>query len=239
MFSNFDVYYLSPLKKDIEKIVCHDTFLFTEPKAIERSKSYYSLKAKSYNHISAFLAEGIKTGQHFSSHYEFFEMAKQVFEKYLTSSIQFEGCNKLLRKDGIPLSETQIQPFIFSILNPLFNLLLVHYVKEPELAGGKVDFLLSYNSMSELYTIAVEFKLAHHEEIDHGLTTQLPAYMDAKQSKYGIFLVFWFKDNNFPNPTKYADSDKLKIHLKELIPEDKVIEIIIIDCSNHPPPSKR
>ena len=239
LFSNFDIYYLTPIKDNMAKIVCHDTLLFTEPKAIERAQSYFRLKLQSYNHISSLLISWIKENKKFSSPHEFFEISQRIFKECLTSAIQFEGCNKLLRNDNGPLSEPQIQPFIFSILNTLFNSLLINCDKEPELAGGKVDFLLSYNTMSELFSIAVEFKLAHHKEIDHGLKVQLPAYMNAKRSKYGIFLVFWFKDDNFSQPTKYHDPDELKVHLQTLIPEDKIIEIIIIDCSNQPPPSKR
>ena len=239
LFSNFDICYLAPTNDNLARIVCRDTFLFTEPLAIERAQNYYWLKLQSYNHISSLLTNWIKEDKRFSSHYEFFEMVQRIFKECLTKAIQFEGCNKLLQNTNGPLSEPQIQPLVFSLLNTFFSSFLINCDKEPELAGGKVDFLLSYNTMTDLYSIAVEFKLAHHKEIDHGLKVQLPAYMDAKRSKYGIFLVFWFKDDNFSQPTKYHDPDELKVHLQTLIPEDKIIEIIIIDCSNQPPPSKR
>ena len=86
---------------------------------------------------------------------------------------------------------------------------------------GDLDFLfvgpLREGGTSKL---AVEFKLAHAEDLDHGLEKQLPAYMKNIGTNYGAYCVLSFKGDWFDKPNiKLVDLDsKLKLKIIEADP---------------------
>lgn len=94
-----------------------------------------------------------------------------------------------------PKSETEIQ----STLHVLFRLLLdslgIQVDREVGVGKGNIDFKFTYATNREnIVNTHLEFKLAHHPRIKHGLTKQLPAYLKAERSTCGIFAIMWFKD---------------------------------------------
>jgi hypothetical protein len=93
--------------------------------------------------------------------------------------------------------------------------------------------------------VCSELKLAHNENLEHGLTKQLPAYVRANDSKSGIFLVMWFKDEEkrfFNKPVNQNKSEMIefiKEKIKEIKNEEGInIESILIDVSIKPSASK-
>ena len=137
-----------------------------------------------------------------------------------------------------PFKEPEAQPLLYSLLDTFFEIKGIQLSKEPELANGKLDFNCSYtNKSGYIVRTCIEVKNAHHENLIDGLITQLPLYMEASNIESGIFLVLWYKGNNFNFP-KYETIEELEKMLSHKIPNNKNIEIIIIDCSKQIAPSK-
>jgi hypothetical protein len=138
-----------------------------------------------------------------------------------------------------PKKETEIQ----STLHVFFRLVLddlgIQVDREPSVGIGNVDFKFTYATKSESkINTLLEFKLAHHQKIKHGLTKQLPAYLKADRSTCGIFAIMWFKDDKgkfFKEP-----ANRTKVQMLEFITEtskyvserDELnIKAVLIDAS--------
>ena len=144
-------------------------------------------------------------------------------------------------RDGKSLSpkiEPRLQPYIFSHLLSHFEFAGMQIVRESYAADGALDFLVSYNNeKQQKFTVCIELKLAHSGNIEHGLTKQLPEYMKGMWSKYGIYLYMWFKGPDFDQPKNYDNRDELQSDL-ESKNKDPRIQVIGIDCTKPPTPSK-
>lgn len=94
-----------------------------------------------------------------------------------------------------PKGETEIQSTLHVLFHLLLNSLGIQVDRETGVGIGDIDFKFTYATNSgNLVNTFLEFKLAHHQGIKHGLTKQLPAYLKAERSTCGIFAVMWFKD---------------------------------------------
>ena len=67
----------------------------------------------------------------------------------------------------------------------------------------------------------------------------MPDYMDDLDAEVGIFLTLWCKGEEFPRPAKYARMSEFLFELRKNVPEDKKIDVIVVNASYGPPPSKR
>jgi hypothetical protein len=113
----------------------------------------------------------------------------------------------------------------------------VQISREVIAANGSLDFHCSYTKDDKLMKVCIEMKNAHHEQLLHGLTKQLPAYLDGEATQDGIFLVLWYKGDRFARPTGFTTSDELFKHLETNIPSKYRIRIMIIDCAEKTWPS--
>lgn len=165
--------------------------------------------------------------------------SKAIIEIVIKKSIKSKGIYKLLwNNEEKPFKEPEAQPLLYSLLDTFFEIKGIQLSKEPELANGKLDFNCSYtNKRGDIVRTCIEVKNAHHDKLIDGLITQLPLYMEASNTESGIFLVLWYKGNNFNFP-KYETIEELEKTLLSKIPQNKNIEIIIIDCSKQTAPSK-
>jgi hypothetical protein len=94
-----------------------------------------------------------------------------------------------------PKGETEIQPTLYVLLYETLSPLGIHVVAEPDEGIGKIDFRCLFTTVSGLaLSAAIEFKLAHHGNLQNGIRKQLPAYLKATKSQSGIYSVMWFKD---------------------------------------------
>ncbi|CAD6492438.1 MAG: hypothetical protein CHKLHMKO_00273 [Candidatus Argoarchaeum ethanivorans] len=188
----------------------------------------------------------------FSTEEELFKYIRDdVIYKYIKHDIEKRLENKEFwdydwdknkRIGSCPKHEIDISPTIQKLLRPYLKPKGISIVKESDEGIGDLDFKCIYNNNSEIMKVHIEYKNAHHEKLRKGLTTQLPAYMDADEAKYGIYLVFWFKDGiNFDKPQNIESIDILQEELDseaEKI-EDKIIEPIVIDVTKKKSASKR
>ena len=145
-----------------------------------------------------------------------------------------------------PKKETSIQPTIFEMLKPYLKPYGIEIVKKSDEGIGELDFKCIYNRNSKIMKVHIEFKLAHSQDWKNGLTKQLPAYMDADETKYGIYLVFWFKDGfkdgmNFNEPKNITSIEIMQKELEKEAKkiENKIIEPIVIDVTKKKSASKR
>jgi len=94
-----------------------------------------------------------------------------------------------------PKNETQIQPTLHVFLDVVLSPAGIHVIRESNEGIGHLDFRCLYTTKdSNGISVGIEFKLAHHKEIQKGIRNQLPAYLKAIRSNSGIFSVMWFKD---------------------------------------------
>lgn len=157
----------------------------------------------------------------------------------IKEAVENNGIYKLLWNNNLPLNETDIQPLLYTYLEIHCDIKGINISKEPEISNGKLDFLFSYtDKTNELLKVCMEVKKAHHKNLIEGLTLQLPQYMKASRTKNGIFMVLWFKGTSFNDPPEYNTIEDLNLFLKENLPLDLDIKIIIIDCSKPVVPSK-
>ncbi|MDY0128941.1 MAG: retron St85 family RNA-directed DNA polymerase [Methanosarcina vacuolata] len=146
-----------------------------------------------------------------------------------------------------PKNETKIQPTIYVFFRHDLNPLGIHVLRETDEGIGKLDFKFLTTIKGNIpLNVCAEFKLAHNERLEHGLTTQLPLYLKASPSKSGIFLVMWFKDEMgkyFNRPANKNKSEMLQF-IEKLVKEinekeEFKIESVLIDASKKPSASHR
>lgn len=134
-----------------------------------------------------------------------------------------------------PHSEENIQETIFALLEKVFKIFGISLHKETDEGIGNLDFCASFTTVEgQALKIAIEFKRAHHSKISHGIKKQLPQYMDAIQTREGIFLVMWFKDTKSKYFSKPDGSiSELEIKLKEYAKRtgEKNIQVLLINAS--------
>ena len=130
-------------------------------------------------------------------------------------TINDNGTKKTIPR--MPKYETKIQPTLHVILDMVLLPLGIHVTRESDEGIGRLEFKFLFTTKSGVpLTVGVEFKLAHHGDIEHGITKQLPAYLKVIRSTTGIFVVMWFKDPEFFNkPVKYNKEEMDKFLLKQ------------------------
>lgn len=150
-------------------------------------------------------------------------------------NIVYEG-SKIKRR--LPKNEIDIQPTIKHLLDDVCTMKNMDIHSEEVAAGGNLDFLIEgIKEDASKIRVCVEFKNAHHSRLEHGLTDQLPKYMRAKGSDFGLFCVMYFKGEWFDRPDESLH--QLTVRLKSLAIElgYRDINVVTLDFSKHKPPS--
>ncbi|MEJ1295972.1 MAG: hypothetical protein RPU64_11350 [Candidatus Sedimenticola sp. (ex Thyasira tokunagai)] len=171
-----------------------------------------------------------------------------VFKHYVESRRWVEpfwdGERKITHEDNViiiprkPKNETKIQPTIFVILEIILSKLGVSVTRESDEGIGLLDFKCTFTTNNNMaLSVPIEFKVAHHDNLRHGIEQQLPAYLNALKSTHGIFAVMWFKDSKseyFRKPNCDLDGFSKSLHKKCKEVENKlsiILRPIIIDAS--------
>jgi hypothetical protein len=169
------------------------------------------------------------------------EFISRVLDLTVRKSIELRGIYKFLWRDSKlrePLNEPEIQPIIKTHLQPILEAKGIQISREVVAANGSLDFLCTYTHEGSLFKVGIELKKAHHEDLLNGLTQQLPQYLKDEGTRYGIFLVLWFKNDNFRQPGNYNSILDLTKDLEKNIPKEYQFKITVIDCTKGPSPSK-
>lgn len=185
----------------------------------------------------------------YGSRSEFFQIVTNsllsIPEKVLTLGLQESFWDKTYNGKKIvarrPKMEPDIQPMIHGLLHDICLAKNLKVDREYNIAGGELDFLFTGVLINkQMLNVCVEFKHAHSDRLLHGLLNQLPAYMQAKGSDFGIYCVMYFKDENFHEPEYFSDQTELNVYLdcERLKAGLNNIRIIFIDFSHRKSPSR-
>lgn len=238
LISNYFVNYI----ENDNKSIYHKLYTITN------LDSYLSIKKRYLNQISKLNLDDDYTKIK-ELLYDTDIVNSNVFREFLTKlidlvvkkSIEKREIYKFLWESNvydIPKSEREIQPIIKSHLQPILEIKGIQISREIVAANGSLDYHCSYNIDNNLNKVCIELKLAHNEKLLDGISKQLPAYMEDEGTRDGLFIVLWFKNENFEEPPKYKNKDQLLIDLQNSIPENLRIDVILIDCSQPTVPSK-
>ena len=160
----------------------------------------------------------------------------------LQKSIEFGGLHKSFwtDKNGIstPISEPAAQPIIYNLIRYLLEIKGIKVSRETSAADGSLDFHFYYNKDSTSMNVCVELKNAHHNNLEHGIKSQLPLYIKDVGNAEGIFMVLWYKSSEFNKPENFNTPQDLYTFLLSLIPKKFHIKPLIINCTKKVSPSK-
>lgn len=138
---------------------------------------------------------------------------------------------------SFPKNETRIQPTLHVLLDMALSSFGIHVIRESNEGCGLLDFRFLFTTRGgKRLTVGMEFKIAHHKKIQHGLAVQLPQYLRSINTIHGLFLVMWFKDEKYFNNPKEYELITLKKYLETKSTElgkktGFVIMPIVIDAS--------
>lgn len=113
-------------------------------------------------------------------------------------NLVYQG-NKI--KKRAPKTETDILPTIHALLSDIALAKNFEIYPEHPIAAGNLDFYIRGTlKTGKKADVCVEFKNAHSKRLLQGALKQLPAYMKAKNCKYGIYCVLYYKGKYFDEP---------------------------------------
>ena len=102
--------------------------------------------------------------------------------------------------------------------------------RESDPGIGEMDFKLSVGNSSK---IIIEMKLSSNSSLYHGFEKQLPAYLRAEETKYGVFLILQM------NKTPEAQLTKVQaLYETEKDNANHSLCLICIDATPKPSASK-
>jgi hypothetical protein len=144
------------------------------------------------------------------------ELLEGVQDKILFSSMQSAFWNKSDNGTLTPKRETDVHKIVEALLFDGCVAKNLQCFAEPRIDGGNIDFLITGTlSNGEHHKICIEFKNAHAGDLNHGIETQLPAYMDQVASDFGFYCVLYYRCDDFSRPSQ--DPDDLRNELNRRI----------------------
>ncbi len=166
----------------------------------------------------------------------------KALELTVKGYVEQQSCWPLLWEGGTkrPKPETDVHPLVNSYLKTVLEMKGIRVSREVRTANGAVDFFCSLTTKrSDVLKVCVEVKNAHGSGLESGISKQLPAYMDAEQTRHGIYLVLWYKNTDWPKPEEFGSVDEMSAKLGALRPKgDYCIDLMIVNCVKPVPPSK-
>lgn len=105
----------------------------------------------------------------------------------------------LYNDDDTPKDETAAQLLFYSVALGYCKQYDVDLNRESDPGIGEMDFKLSVGSKSK---VIIEMKLSSNNTLCHGFEKQLPAYLRAEETEYGVFLVLQMSKETEPQMDK-------------------------------------
>ena len=98
----------------------------------------------------------------------------------------------------VPKREPEVMAGIGALIQDQSLLAGYELIQESAASTGSLDLrAIGPNESGGTTTICIEGKNAHSDDLDHEITDQLPEYMDASGASYGIYLVLWYRCDEF------------------------------------------
>lgn len=168
---------------------------------------------------------------------------KTVFSELIVRESENGEWWKTVWVEGSDFASVRAEPDvardIYNVVSHWFRVKGLCVDREVRASGGSIDMLVTGAANSEISRCGVEVKFAHHQNVIHGVSHQLPDYMDDLRAEAGIYMVIWCKGDKFSKPTNYASMEELADELKRNVPKEKRIDVVSVNASYRPAPSKR
>jgi hypothetical protein len=149
---------------------------------------------------------------------------------------QFEQARIVGRK---PKKERDVVAAVHGLLFDVAALKNYQIHPESPAAVGNLDFLINgVLETGEFVSCCIEFKHAHNPDLNNGLLKQLPAYMSATGSNYGIYCILYFKGAHFDLPDENVPDMEYKLKNLAFASGLRNINVITLNLSRPKPPSK-
>ena len=243
-FSNYLVdYRLSP-KKGMGNIIIHrKSYLLTRRDAFRQACIRYSDEISAlYRHDEQVSLKALMENSVIRTNESLRDFIYKVLKLTVKEYVERHSCWDYLWEGDPkrPRPETHVHPFINSHLRAALEMKGVRVSRETPMANGAVDFFCSFTTpRGDVLKVCIEVKNAHSAGLESGIAKQLPAYMGAEQTGHGIYLVFWYKSLDWPNPAEFKSIDELTVKLETVKPkEDYCIDVMVVNCTKPLSPSK-
>lgn len=230
-------YLVSFINKKTQSLIHHKLFTITNFNTFKKIKERFLSKVNKNHYKDEFLNIKDLLNLNINNNKDFLDFCYKLLELTIKSSIEFSELHKTLWKDDEPISEPSSQIVIYNVIKDIALIKGIKITREISAADGSVDFHFHYNKYDESMEICVELKNAHHQNLIHGIDTQLPLYLQSIRKKEGIFMVLWYKCSLFDKPKKYNNITEIDKELVKNIPIRFNIKTMIIDCTPKASPS--
>lgn len=123
---------------------------------------------------------------------DFVKIIHQICEKFKHIVEQNRGWSWFYRADNTPYAESAAQLLFYAIASSYCESNNLDFTPEANSGRGPVDFKISLGVDKR---ILVEIKLSSNSHLVHGLTKQLPTYLESADVEKGILLVIRTDDH--------------------------------------------
>jgi hypothetical protein len=239
--SNFISNYLVSYFSHRQELIHHQIHLITNVDSyIEARNRYMESISKHYFGDNYNDLRELVFDTEISSNSVFHRFCVKLLELTLKKAIELGGLHQTFwNTNGQPISEPEAQPIIYNQLRFIAEIKGINVSRETVAADGSLDFFLYYCKNDKPMKVCVELKNAHHQNLEHGINTQLPLYIKDVGKNEGIFLVLWYKCDGFRKPIKYTSIQELEESLVQEVPSGQLIKVMVVDCTKKLPPSDR
>lgn len=240
-FSNFIVDYR--LKGVGNIVVHHKSYLMTSRDAFLRACIRYSDKVgELYRRDNGVSTKALVENFVIRTNESLRDFVYKALELTVKGYVEQQSCWAFLWEGGTknPKPEIDVHPLVNSYLKTVLEMKGIRVSREVRTANGAVDFFCSMTTKrDDVLKVCIEVKNAHSPGLESGISKQLPAYMDAEQTRHGIYLVLWYKGPDWPKPKEFGSVEEVSAKLETLRPEgDYYIDLTVVNCVKPVPPSK-
>lgn len=242
LFSNYIVDYLN-LNANI--IVNRKLYSITNPDSFSKASDKFIERLNKLNLSDYFIPiQELVNNTSLVTDRSLSLLIQKLIEIILKGNIELHSNYKYFwRSDGkgknIPQKEPYMQPLIANQLRTICDYMGIQLSREIESANGAIDFHCSFTHNGKLLKVCIELKNAHSPNYELGLTKQLPEYLKSERTRSGIYVILWYKGNEFSKPEKFDKPEDLRKYLQGKRPKGYKTDVLVIDCSKPIVPSKR
>lgn len=157
---------------------------------------------------------------------QFFEIIDQIIIDF-KNMVENKGYRLLLDGMGNPRHEEHCQILFDVYLKNYCKSLGIDLTREVETGRGPIDFRFAAGPH---FIVHVELKKDNNPKLTHGLSNQLPTYMNSETVRLGFFLVFEFGIKDISEVKDELEKERIKLEKDREIK----LRIIYIDAKSKP-----
>ena len=157
---------------------------------------------------------------------EFFEIINNIIIDF-KNMVENKGYRLLLDANKKPMHEEYCQILFEVYLKNHCKDLGIDLTREVETGRGSIDFRFA---AGPYFIVHVELKKDNNPKLTHGLSNQLPTYMNSETVRMGFFLVFEFGTKDISKAKDELEKERIKLEIERGIK----LRIIYIDAKSKP-----